>query len=153
MAADSWDSGFVLVVIGLAAANHKVYWRFTCQGRNNTRKQYLPCRVSPFFVEDIASLNVMTLPPSRCIAAMKELHVRVLFSKNISASTRPYSNNISAKPRPCNNNISVSTQPCSNNISASTRPCDTADGSTRTINSLHHDGYKLLKCNTYGCSS
>jgi len=47
---------------------------------DDMREECLPWRVSPFFVDDIASLNVSTVPPSRCIAAVNELHVRVLFS-------------------------------------------------------------------------
>lgn len=41
---------------------------------------FLPWSVSPFLVDEVASLKVMTVPPSLCIAAMKELQVRVLFS-------------------------------------------------------------------------
>ena len=49
----------------------------------------VPCSVSPFLADDVASLKWMTVPPRRCMAAVNEKQVRVLTSKNMDAITLP----------------------------------------------------------------
>lgn len=56
------------------------------------KSSHEPSRLSPFFTEDLATSTTETLPPRRCIAAVKLPEVRVLFSKNINVNCLPCMN-------------------------------------------------------------
>lgn len=76
---------------GHSVCNEDHSWFIWRQCTNAIREEWnLPARVSPLEVEEVPLSKLSTVPPRRCIAALKEQLVLVETSKNMEARTLPW---------------------------------------------------------------